>query len=116
MRRRWRSTLLASRPLLRAILRGLARRGLIEQRVAFYGADPASLELIRKTLDNLDLPHVRFLGVADDRPKGEWPKDLEFIGGIDALIEQGAGRRTRPGVAVHSRPDRRTGRRNSSIN
>lgn len=78
--------LLLSRPMVRSALRGLARRGLIQQRVAFYGADPASLDLIRRTLDNLDLPHVRFLGVADDRPKGEWPEDLEFVGGIDALI------------------------------
>ena len=78
--------LMVSRPLIHRALRGLARRGLIEQRVAFYGADPESLDLIRQTLANLDLPHVRFLGVADDRLKGEWPKDLEFIGGIDALI------------------------------
>ena len=79
-------TLTLSRPLIHMALRGLARRGLIEQRVAFYGADPESLDLIRQTLANLDLPHVRFLGVADDRIKGEWPQDLEFIGGIDALI------------------------------
>lgn len=79
-------TLTASRPLIHMALRGLARRGLIEQRVAFYGADPESLDLIRQTLANLDLPHVRFLGVADDRIKGEWPQDLEFIGGIEALI------------------------------
>ncbi|MCY7281123.1 MAG: exopolysaccharide biosynthesis polyprenyl glycosylphosphotransferase [Sphingomonas bacterium] len=80
-------TLMISRPLIHLSLRGLARRGLIEQRVAFYGADPESLDLIRQTLGNLDLPHVRFIGVADDRPKGEGPKDLEFIGGIDALID-----------------------------
>jgi len=79
-------TLMLSRPLIQMVLRGLARRGLIEQRVAFYGGDPESLDLIRQTLDNLDLPHVRFLGVADDRMKGEWPQDLDFIGGIEALI------------------------------
>lgn len=82
------STLLVSRPLLHLVFRGLARRGLIEQRIAFYGGDHASLDLIRQTLSNLDLPHIRFLGVADDRLKGEWPKDLEFIGGIDALISK----------------------------
>lgn len=81
-------TLLVSRPLIHWALQGLARRGLIEQRVAFYGGDPASLDLIRQTLHNLDLPHVRFLGVADDRMKGEWPRDLEFIGGIEALISK----------------------------
>ena len=79
-------TLFVSRPLTHAVLRSLARRGRIEQRVAFYGGDPASLALIRKTLNNLDLPHVRFLGVADDRLEGDGPLDLEFIGGIDALV------------------------------
>ncbi len=79
-------TLMLARPLIHAVLHSLARRGLIEQRVAFYGGDPASLALIRQTLHNLDLPHVRFLGVADDRLKGEGPKDMEFIGGIDALV------------------------------
>ena len=79
-------TLLLSRPFVNATLRSLARRGSIQQRVAFYGADPASLELVRRTTESLDLPHVRFLGVADDRPKGEWPKELEFVGGIEALV------------------------------
>ncbi len=81
-------TLMVSRPLVRATLRGLARRGSIEQRIAFYGAGPDSLALIRRTLEGLDLPHVRFLGVADDRVTGEWPKDLEFVGGIDALVSR----------------------------
>lgn len=79
-------TLVMARPLIHAVLRGLSRRGRIEQRVAFYGGDPESLALIRQTLNNLDLPHVRFLGVADDRLRGEGPKDMEFIGGIDALV------------------------------
>ena len=81
------ATLIIARPLTHAALRGLARRGRIEQRVAFYGGDPESLGLIRQTLHNLDLPHVRFLGVADDRLKGDGPEDLEFIGGIEALVE-----------------------------
>lgn len=80
-------TLIVARPILHKVLRGLAQRGRIEQRVAFYGGNPESLELIGQTLNNLDLPHVRFLGVADDRLKGESPKDFEFIGGIDALVE-----------------------------
>lgn len=80
------ATLVITRPLIHAALRSAARSGRIEQRVAFYGGDPASLELIRQTLTNLDLPHVRFLGVADDRLRGEGPKDMEFIGGIEALV------------------------------
>jgi Undecaprenyl-phosphate glucose phosphotransferase len=79
-------SLYVSRPLVNMALRALSKRGSIEQRVAFYGAGPASLELIRRTIESLDLPHVRFLGVADDRLSGDWPADLDFVGGIDALI------------------------------
>ena len=79
-------TLMVSRPLVHATLRGLARRGSIQQRIAFYGAGPESVDLIRRTLEGLDLPHVRFLGIADDRHKDEWPRDIDFVGGIDALV------------------------------
>ncbi len=78
--------LIVARPMIHAALRSLSRSGRIEQRIAFYGGDPASLDLIRQTLNNLDLPHVRFLGVADDRLRGEGPKDMEFIGGIEDLV------------------------------
>ncbi len=47
----------------------MAARGAIEQRIAFYGADPQSVKMIRRLLESLDLPHLRFIGVADDRPK-----------------------------------------------
>ena len=79
-------TLIVSRPLVHATLRGLARRGSIQQRIAFYGAGPESVDLIRRTLEGLDLPHVRFLGIADDRFKDDWPRDMDFVGGIDALL------------------------------
>lgn len=79
--------LAVSRPLIRAHLRRLARRGSIEQRIAFYGADPESIRLIRRTLESLDLPHLRFIGVADERPKLSHLDDLKLIGGYDELIE-----------------------------
>lgn len=73
-------TLTISRPIIRGILNRLAAGGSIEQRIAFYGADPQSLAMIRRILESLDLPHLKFVGVADDRPKTSGPEDLEFIG------------------------------------
>jgi Undecaprenyl-phosphate glucose phosphotransferase len=72
-------TLAISRPIIRAVLIRLAAVGSIEQRIAFYGADPQSLVMIRRLLESLDLPHLKFVGVADDRPKGAEPAELEFI-------------------------------------
>lgn len=75
-----------SRPLVRLYLGHLAKRGLIEQRIAFYGADPGSTTLIMRVLDTLDLPHLKFIGVADDRPSVPKVGDLALIGGVDELI------------------------------
>jgi polysaccharide biosynthesis protein PslA len=82
--------LAASRPLIKVLLNRLAQRGAIEQRIAFYGADPQSLKMIRRLLDSLELPHLRFVGVADDRPKVGNLKELEdlrLIGGYGELSE-----------------------------
>ncbi len=78
--------LVASRPLIRATIRRLAHDGAIEQRIAFYGADPDSLAIIRKVLDGINMPHVRFVGVADDRPKVRYIDGLPMIGGLDELL------------------------------
>ena len=79
--------LAVSRPMIRATLTRMARRGSIEQRVAFYGADPQSVTMIRRLLGALDLPHLRFVGVADDRPKVGALDDLKLIGGYEELAE-----------------------------
>ena len=78
--------LLVSRPLVRVFIRQLATGGSIEQRIAFYGADPDSLAIIRKVLDGINLPHLRFVGVADDRPKVKQIEGLPLIGGLDELL------------------------------
>jgi Undecaprenyl-phosphate glucose phosphotransferase len=79
--------LLISRPLVRRTIRHLAGTGAIEQRIVFYGADPVSIAIIRRILDNLSLPHLRFLGVADDRPKVSEIEGLPLIGGLDELLD-----------------------------
>jgi Undecaprenyl-phosphate glucose phosphotransferase len=76
-----------SRPLIRIGLTRMAARGSIEQRIAFYGADPQSIAMIRQLLGALDLPHLRFVGVADDRPKIGKLDDLKLIGGYKELAE-----------------------------
>ena len=78
-------SLALSRPIIRAVLRHMAARGAIEQRVAFYGADPQSIAMIRRLLVALDLPHLRFVGVADDRPKLDTLEDLKLLGGYEEL-------------------------------
>ena len=80
-------SLMISRPLIRTILISMAARGAIEQRIAFYGADPQSIKMIRRLLESLDLPHLRFIGVADDRPKMDDLDDLNMIGGYDELAD-----------------------------
>jgi Undecaprenyl-phosphate glucose phosphotransferase len=79
--------LIVSRPLVRRTVRHLAGTGAIEQRIVFYGADPDSLAIIRRIIDNLELPHLRYLGVADDRPKVKDIDGLPLIGGLDDLLE-----------------------------
>jgi Undecaprenyl-phosphate glucose phosphotransferase len=65
----------------------MARRGAIEQRIAFYGADPQSIEVIHRLLNSLDLPHLRFVGVADDRPKVDHVEGMKLIGGYADLAD-----------------------------
>lgn len=77
----------ASRPVFRSILHRLARREVIGQRIAFYGADSESIEAIRRVLGSTGLAHLRFVGFADDRPKVRDIDELNFLGGSDDLAE-----------------------------
>jgi Undecaprenyl-phosphate glucose phosphotransferase len=77
--------LAASRPIFRSILYRLARREVIGQRIAFYGADADSIESIRRVLGSSGLAHLRFVGFADDRPKVRDIDALPFLGGSDDL-------------------------------
>lgn len=76
-----------SRPLLRRYLSSLAKKGVINQRIAFYGADPTSLAVIERLLQLIDMPYLSFVGVADDRPKCTPPAHLPWIGGYKELAE-----------------------------
>ena len=76
-----------SRPLIRAVIAHLAKTGAIQQRIVFYGADQDSITMIRQILAGLDLPHLRVIGVADDRPKVGQIDGLKLIGGLDEVLD-----------------------------
>jgi Undecaprenyl-phosphate glucose phosphotransferase len=75
-----------SRPILNRTITKLAERGQIEQRIAFYGADPESVSLTRQLLESLKFPHLRFVGIADDRARAS-VEGLPMIGDLSALCE-----------------------------
>jgi Undecaprenyl-phosphate glucose phosphotransferase len=79
--------LASSRPLLHRVFRRLAARGLIQQRLAFYGADASSLALMQQLLQTLDFPHLRVIGVADDRTREPFIEGLTVLGDLAALRE-----------------------------
>ena len=80
-------TLSVSRPVLHRLITRLAERGQIEQRIAFYGADPESVALTRQLLESLKFPHLRFVGIADDRARETKIKDLPMLGNLPRLCE-----------------------------
>lgn len=79
--------LTSSRWPFHRMLDWMARRGVIGQRIAFYGADPGSIEAIRKVLAASELTHLHFVGFADDRPKLLDVPALRFLGGSEELAE-----------------------------
>lgn len=80
-------TLSLSRPLLHRLITRLAKRGQIEQRIAFYGADPASVALTRQLLESLKFPHLRFVGIADDRARETNMEGLPMLGDLARLCD-----------------------------
>jgi Undecaprenyl-phosphate glucose phosphotransferase len=76
-----------SRPILHRLITRLARRGQIEQRIAFYGADPDSVVLTRRLLESLKFPHLRFVGIADDRARESHIEGLPMIGDLPRLCQ-----------------------------
>jgi Undecaprenyl-phosphate glucose phosphotransferase len=76
-----------SRPLVNRLITRLAKRGQIEQRIAFYGADPESVALSKQLLESLHFPHLRFVGIADDRARFAPVADLPMLGNLRQLCE-----------------------------
>jgi Undecaprenyl-phosphate glucose phosphotransferase len=76
-----------SRPILHRLITRLAKRGQIEQRIAFYGADPESVSLTKQLLQSLNFPHLRFVGIADDRARETRLDDLPMLGNLPRLCE-----------------------------
>ena len=76
-----------SRPALSWVIGALARRGHIQQRIAFYGADTQSVALAKQLVDSLKMDHVRFVGVVDDRAVAGTLDGLPVLGGLEQLCE-----------------------------
>lgn len=76
-----------SRPLLNRMITRLAKSGQIQQRIAFYGADPASVALSKQLLESLHFPHLRFVGIADDRSRVSPIADLPMLGDLRMLCD-----------------------------
>jgi Undecaprenyl-phosphate glucose phosphotransferase len=76
-----------SRPVLNRIITRLAEHGQIEQRIAFYGADPTSVALCKQLLESLHFPHLRFVGIADDRVRKTNVEGLPMVGDLPKLCE-----------------------------
>ena len=76
-----------SRPILNRLITRLAQSGQIQQRIAFYGADPASVALSKQLLESLHFPHLRFIGIADDRARVTPIADLPMLGDLRKLCE-----------------------------
>ena len=76
-----------SRPLLNRLITRLAQTGKIQQRIAFYGADPASVALSKQLLESLHFPHLRFVGIADDRARVTPVVDLPMLGDLRKLCD-----------------------------
>src|SRR6478752_7519362 len=76
-----------SRPILHRMITRLAESGQIEQRIAFYGADPESVSLTRQLLESLKFPHLRFVGIADDRARESHLEGLPMLGDLAALCD-----------------------------
>src|SRR5579884_372655 len=76
-----------SRPIINRLITRLAQRGQIEQRIAFYGADPDSVALSKQLLESLRFPHLKFVGIADDRARFTPVADLPMLGNLRNLCE-----------------------------
>ncbi len=76
-----------SRPILHRMITRLSERGQIEQRIAFYGADPDSVSLTQQLLGSLKFPHLRFVGIADDRSRATELQGLPMLGDLPTLCE-----------------------------
>lgn len=76
-----------SRLVLRSVMHRLSIGGVLEQRVALYGADSASSAMISELLATAHLKHLKIVGVADDRPGRPRSVDLPMIGGFAELTQ-----------------------------
>jgi Undecaprenyl-phosphate glucose phosphotransferase len=75
-----------SRPLLRKLTQSLARKGQIEQRIVFYGADQQMIAHMQRLIETLDSDHLKIVGIADERV-GRSADEAPAVMGLSKLCE-----------------------------
>lgn len=80
--------LFLSRIAFRMLVSRLMDEGLIGQRVAVYAESAGVAARVAQLLELERLPHLRLVGYADERHRGEKSEtDLDYLGDLDALLE-----------------------------
>jgi Undecaprenyl-phosphate glucose phosphotransferase len=77
--------LIASRAVLKRLVKRLTYGGRIQQRVVFYGADAEAVESSSRLLNLIDLQHIRVVGFVDDRGIARLADGIPFIGDLAQL-------------------------------
>ena len=86
--------LFVSRYALRQIIWWLAQSGHLAQRVVLFGAEHETAERALRLLELERLPHLRVVGIADDRKTRILTRflgDVPYIGGFPELVELARG-------------------------
>lgn len=80
--------LFLSRIAFRMLVSRLMDEGLIGQRVAVYAESARVAARVAQLLELERLPHLRLVGFADERNRGEKDEtDLDYLGDLDALLD-----------------------------
>lgn len=80
--------LFLSRIAFRMMVSRLMDEGLIGQKVAVYSESARVAARVAQLLELERLPHLRLVGYADERHRGDKDEtDLDYLGDLDALLE-----------------------------
>jgi Undecaprenyl-phosphate glucose phosphotransferase len=77
-----------SRIVFRKIVSGLMDQGLIGQRVAIYAENENVATRVAELIELERLPHLRLVGYADERNRGErGDTSLAYLGGLESMLD-----------------------------